>query len=513
MNSPVRPAAPVSTPGGDPGQGQTARGHILNAPPNLTLAKGDVVPGQVVGVQNGQATIRTASGTLIVQTNARLQLLAPVTLQVQSGGGQLQVVLLVPSTQSAERQISTGQPPHAATDTATGRPAAPVLTRGSLITATVTADPAVAAARQNNGQKSGKSPGQSPSQSPGQSPGQSPSQAPGQSPGPSQGNAGAPLTPVAEQGGGSHAVVLRAGANLILRVLGVSLPSEAQAPRVHAAATPGARVLVGTVGANGPAGLPVIRTESGDITLTTVQNLATGSRLLLEIVRLNAPAQVEALGTARDGIPEIMRQAMDALHHADPRLHRSLAQNLPNTGPRLAPTMLFFLSAVLSGDMQRIFSGDGVQLLTRIQRSLVERMAEDLGQAQRNATGNAPHDWRSFLIPVSTGETFEPVYFLFQREPEEAAKTAQAPGVRFVIEVEMSRLGPFRFDGLARAKQVELLIETRAPLPADMRNDIRSIYIETLSALGVAGTIAFHTTPDITIDGNAAARGPRNLTV
>jgi hypothetical protein len=427
----------------------------------------------VTGVQKGQLTIRTALGTFTVQTTTRLPLDSQVTLEVRSTGDRPRVLLLLP-TPSAGQQASAGQAHPTGAETAPGRPATPVLTQGSLVTGTVTGSRPAAT--------------------------------------PQQGDARAASAPAASQAGGADA--LRSGTNLILRVIGVSLPSEAQAPRVHAAATPGARVVAGTVGVNGPAGFPLIHTQIGDITLSTsaAQNLAPGSRLLLEIVRLAAPAPLESAGAPRDGLTEALRAVMDRLFLADPGLHRHLARTLPNPGPRLAPAMLFLLSAVLSGDMRRVLGGDGLQLLSRLQRPLIERLGEELGQAQRSATPATPHDLRAFTIPVAIGETFEPIYFLFQREPEDAG-SAQAPGTRFVIEVELSRLGPFRFDGLARANQVDLAIETRAALPEDMQRDIRAIFVDTLSALGFAGTLAYHTTPDIRISGDTVARGPRDLTV
>ncbi len=72
-------------------------------------------------------------------------------------------------------------------------------------------------------------------------------------------------------------------------------------------------------------------------------------------------------------------------------------------------------------------------------------------------------------------------------------------GTRFMIEVNMSRLGPFQFDGLTRKKHVDLMVRTHQELPKPMREDIRSIFGNTITALGHTGTIGFRAVPKFEI--------------
>ena len=78
----------------------------------------------------------------------------------------------------------------------------------------------------------------------------------------------------------------------------------------------------------------------------------------------------------------------------------------------------------------------------------------------------------------------------------------------------MSRLGSFQFDGLAREKQVDVVVRTQSPLAQTMREDMRAIYVDTLTALGFSGTIGFRVTQEMATEAVEAAIGPRrDLTV
>ena len=168
---------------------------------------------------------------------------------------------------------------------------------------------------------------------------------------------------------------------------------------------------------------------------------------------------------------------------------------LPTVGPRLAPGMLFFLSAILTGDVRRILGDDAHRLLSRSAPGLLDRLSGELSQMQRLAGDSAGPDWRSFFIPINTGAGLEQVRFHLHKGDDDIADSEDHAGVRFVIEVNMSRLGAFQFDGFARRDQVDLVVKTHSELPQTMQEDIRSIYTNTLSAMGFAGNVAFRVTP------------------
>ncbi len=108
---------------------------------------------------------------------------------------------------------------------------------------------------------------------------------------------------------------------------------------------------------------------------------------------------------------------------------------------------------------------------------------------------SAGQDWRSLLLPILTEDGVDELHFLVRRPDEDDESEQDAQGVRFMIDVTLSRLGPFRFDGFARDKTLNLIVRTHNPLPAAMQDDIQALYVDTLSALGYAGALSFRVTP------------------
>jgi hypothetical protein len=64
-------------------------------------------------------------------------------------------------------------------------------------------------------------------------------------------------------------------------------------------------------------------------------------------------------------------------------------------------------------------------------------------------------------------------------------------GTRFVVEVDMTRLGPLQLDGLVHGRRFDLMLRSRAVLSPAMRRDIEAIFDEARGIGGYAGTIGF----------------------
>ena len=137
-----------------------------------------------------------------------------------------------------------------------------------------------------------------------------------------------------------------------------------------------------------------------------------------------------------------------------------------------------------------------------------------MSQMQRTATDASSQDWRLFFIPVMTNEGLEQLRLMLRQDEGDGKSPDEDAGARFLIEVDMSRLGPFQFDGLTRKKHLDLVVRTHAELPPEMREEIRSIFGNTITALGFTGTIAFRAVPKFEIAPvERPAERPKDLTV
>ena len=114
-------------------------------------------------------------------------------------------------------------------------------------------------------------------------------------------------------------------------------------------------------------------------------------------------------------------------------------------------------------------------------------------------TGAPAGDWRLLPIPLWDGEHLRQLrLFLRQHEGRDPAKAERArrEATRFILELEMSRLGEMQLDGLVRDRRFDLMLRTRDALPEHMRREIRTIFDQANEAAGYSGKLGFQASSD-----------------
>ena len=122
---------------------------------------------------------------------------------------------------------------------------------------------------------------------------------------------------------------------------------------------------------------------------------------------------------------------------------------------------------------------------------LFKSLQEDARQLQRMAADGPAQEWRSYLIPLLTQTGLEQIKFSVHAEEDDENEDAEDSGTHFIIEVLLKRMGRVQFDGRSHKKSVQLLMRSQNPVPEEIRPTIQRIYVDTLSALGFTGTLAF----------------------
>ncbi|MEC9185507.1 MAG: hypothetical protein VX930_14625, partial [Pseudomonadota bacterium] len=307
------------------------------------------------------------------------------------------------------------------------------------------------------------------------------------------GSAGAVNTSAAVPGTtGMAPSSLPPGTTFDVRIVSVTPPNV---PTPSNAAT-ASSVVTGTVTGATASGQPVVQSSAGEIALSAQKPLPRGTQLTLQIT--NTPQVPGGLSEPTSLLLsqqwESLRDVIAALRSADPAAARHVAQQvLPQAGGPITTGVLFFLSAMLTGDVRRWIGEDSMRTLQRTGGNLLDRLQRDMGDMRRMANEPAGQEWRSYLIPILSGSDLEQLKLFVRGERDQDENDEDSAGrrIRFVIEVKFSRLGPFQFDGLSRERTIDLMVRTRDALSKTMRDDIRRIYADAVSALGFTGTIDF----------------------
>jgi hypothetical protein len=286
-----------------------------------------------------------------------------------------------------------------------------------------------------------------------------------------------------------------AGSELVLRVASGTLPN-----------TPAA--LTGTVvQSGGPTTL--VDSALGRLALDARIDLAAGSPLALE--RLAAPARAgasaapasPALGTGWPALDE----ALASLDRTAPTLAAELRADLaPSAAPRLAAALLFFMGA-LKGDTS--WPGDpmGLALTAAGRADLRQRLAKDVSDLRQQASESARGDWRIFTLPVLDEAAVQPIRLYVRNARDDGESGGQSrQGSRFVLDLDLSRLGPLQLDGLVRGSKFDLLLRSHEPLDPAMKAEIGTLFHKALEGSGLSGDVAFVTSAQFPVSPLSALR-------
>ncbi|MFN3461448.1 MAG: hypothetical protein ACK4ZN_10605 [Oceanibaculum sp.] len=324
--------------------------------------------------------------------------------------------------------------------------------------------------------------------------------------------AGAPATQILQ--------ALPAGSAIAVTVNNIQPPaqgSSAPTPGLQPLPTGGATITATVVGSTA-AGQPLLQTSFGLVSIPGAQGLPTGTGVTLGLSPSalgNAEATARAAlglppggtaGTAAGGQPASLGRAWPALNEAfvqlsqtNPALAQTLLQTaIPQPGPQLAGALLFFMAALRGGDVRGWMGDQAARALSgRDGRSpLLARLGEDMGQMTRTGTDAAGNEWRGFYIPLFDGRDLQQIR-LFMRDPAEEGEGGKegASGHRFLIDLDLSRLGALQLDGLARKERLDLIVRTHRALPRDIKADITRLFTETAERVGLKGQVSFQATP------------------
>lgn len=241
----------------------------------------------------------------------------------------------------------------------------------------------------------------------------------------------------------------------------------------------------------------VVATPLGRLALEAQIEEAPGTLLALE--RLDRPsppsaklASSPALGTGWPALDDALR----TLDRAAPELAASLRADLsPISAPRLTATLMFYMGILRGG---AAWPGDqlGSALAGAGRGDLRARLAKDMDDLRAQARESGRGEWRILTLPLLDEGAIRPIRLYLRGGSDEGDGSGREErGARFVVDLDLSRLGPLQLDGLVRRGRFDLVLRSHIPIATDMKAELGTIFRASLESAGFAGDIAFVTTP------------------
>ncbi len=290
------------------------------------------------------------------------------------------------------------------------------------------------------------------------------------------------------------------------------LPPPPAPPAVAQPAPPQA-VLTGVVTRATPGSPPVITTDLGQIQLNIRANLPVGTRVTLEITA-QLPPQPGApppplplamlplsgppTGGTTVGWPNLS-EALVQLQRADPAAAAEFAAAIPDGGPRTTVAVIAFVQAMRTGD-SRAWPGDtNLRALERIGprgAHLAAQISDEVSALSGRATENASTEWRALPVPWNADGRIDRITLVSRREGEAeegGGKKGRGGGIRFLVNLDLSRLGALQLDGMFRKEPrgLDMMIRTKQPLPETLRFELTGIFGNAIAAMGIKGGLSF----------------------
>ena len=286
----------------------------------------------------------------------------------------------------------------------------------------------------------------------------------------------------------------------------ISPRGQSPAPIAAAPASPPVPAQIsGEILPNTDTGRPLVKTSIGLLALTVDPQSAPppGARVTLAVIGKPVPPGPQPLPAMPPedppdkALPRRLAQLIEQVQAAPggDKLAEAVRQAIPAPGPRLAAQLLAVItaSAEPAQALPRLL-GDGIAAaLTHAAPQAMEALARQWEAISQPVQGPGDGEWRTLLIPLMMGQQAALMRLTTRRHRRGATAAEREKGTRFLLDLDLSRLGPMQFDGLVKRqhKRFDLIIRTREPLPGEMRRDIDGLFLNGLLNFGLEGSISF----------------------
>jgi hypothetical protein len=305
-------------------------------------------------------------------------------------------------------------------------------------------------------------------------------------------------------------IALTTGSEVRLRLIAVaSAPGQPLAIATPAAAAQ--HTIAGRIIGYTPAGNAVLHSPLGAIILQGALHVPVGTELSMAVEpALPTPA---ALSASTSSLPQLLlsvARSWPSLTEAIVLLRQNASNadalavlaRLPQAGPKLAAGLVAAMQALRTGDAEALL---GALVAARAggtaRDETARKVRQEFAQVSALAQDRPGVDWRCCFIPILDDGTIRQINLFYRRDRRKDRKDAkdEKSGTRFIVEVDMSRMGPFQFDGLVREKQFDLMVRSHIALPQKFRHDITELFHEALALGDYRGGLAFQKVRDFPV--------------
>ena len=258
------------------------------------------------------------------------------------------------------------------------------------------------------------------------------------------------------------------------------------------------QVIQGRVISINNIGHPIVETPLGSIVLEITPQIKIDGVIPIEIISaedsmLPAPSlsdTVSSLFTNRNW--PALNEALELIQSSETVTNQQFSTlKVPKLDSQMAANILFFISALRGGDIRNWLGNQAGRRIQNNSPELYARLAEEYNRLGQSVRETNTGDWRTTLIPLFNGSEFEFFQMNFRSGSNDPNKKDDEDFARFIVDLELSKLGRIQLDGLisSKGKQFDLFVRSAIPFTKSMRRDLNKIFSECIEITGLSGNI------------------------
>ena len=256
--------------------------------------------------------------------------------------------------------------------------------------------------------------------------------------------------------------------------------------------------FIATVIGKGAEGQLLLSTGDSTLYVKHCSDLPVGSRLVLTLI---PPRTEESFTIPAKPTYDVsaLQQLVAALNEIDLPMAQQLVQTrIPQSNRSLPGMLLFFFNAL---GAEGIHGWLGHAAINRLEREgkgeLVRKLSDEMAQAGGTTRDPTVGSWQSHPLPLYHDHKYHLLHLYVHkddyRKPGKDGENQTETKTRFLINLNMSRLGAMQMDGLSQRKQLDMIVRSEQELPGRLPDELRNLYVHTLEALALTGSILFQT--------------------
>jgi hypothetical protein len=246
---------------------------------------------------------------------------------------------------------------------------------------------------------------------------------------------------------------------------------------------------------------PILKTaDNKHFIIRTPVKIPVGTMIVMTSAPMT-PKQEVAQETPPDFDPLLsltwpaLDEALHVMQQSNAPVAQALHRALPTPTPKLPAAALFFMAALRFGSIDK-WLGDNIlkTLKESGKKDLIERLSGDFKKISVQSKETLPGEWRSFSMPLLHDENLTQMQFHVrqQHDRDDGGKGGkQKPATRFILNLNLSRMGKMQLDGFIQKKNFDIILRTEEKLPAEMRQELTAHFAKGLDQVHMQGGIKF----------------------